>query len=206
MPHYKLVYFDIRGRAETIRMLFAVAGVPYDDYRIKSEDWLQLKPATPFGQVPILEVDGRRLAQSNAICRFLADKFGFMGRNPIEKAAIDGCCETITEIREHVMAAQTMKQPKEAKDKVTQGLMEVTLPQIYEKLEKCLKKNKDGDKYFYGDEITLADIHFFACCETVLRLNPKSFHDFPKLAALYDRVKNNNKIDKWLDERQDSEI
>ena len=126
---------------------------------------------------------------------------------------------------------------------MTQGLMEVTLPQIYEKLEKCLKKNKDGDKYFYGDEvslmntqytklysinvtncvhtlshislanisfhyfqITLADIHFFACCETVLRLNPKSFDDFPKLAALYDRVKNNNKIDKWLDERQDSEI
>lgn len=54
--------------------------------------------------------------------------------------------------------------------------------------------------------MTLADIHFFACCETVVRLNPKAFDKFPKLAALYDRVKNNNKIHKWLEQRPDTEV
>jgi len=31
---------------------------------------------TPFGQMPVLEVDGVKLGQSYAIARFLARKFG----------------------------------------------------------------------------------------------------------------------------------
>lgn len=32
--------------------------------------------ASPFGQLPFLEVDGKKLAQSAAIARFLAREFG----------------------------------------------------------------------------------------------------------------------------------
>ena len=38
MPTYKLVYFDGRGRAELPRMLFAEAGVKYEDFRVK-DNW-----------------------------------------------------------------------------------------------------------------------------------------------------------------------
>ena len=44
MPRYKVIYFGVRGYAETIRMLFAVAGVPYDDRRIDIKDWMEMKP------------------------------------------------------------------------------------------------------------------------------------------------------------------
>lgn len=43
LPHWKLTYFNGRGRAETIRLLFAQAAVPYDDIRIEREQWPAMK-------------------------------------------------------------------------------------------------------------------------------------------------------------------
>ena len=45
MPQYKLTYFNIRGRAEVPRLIFAHAGVEYEDHRIKGEEWQALKPS-----------------------------------------------------------------------------------------------------------------------------------------------------------------
>ncbi|KAJ8021969.1 Hematopoietic prostaglandin D synthase [Holothuria leucospilota] len=72
MVVFKLTYFDVRGRAEPIRYLFALAGVEYEDKRLTSEEWKKLKPNTPFGGLPILEVDGKVLGQTQAICRHVA--------------------------------------------------------------------------------------------------------------------------------------
>ncbi|KAK2151768.1 hypothetical protein LSH36_352g02000 [Paralvinella palmiformis] len=76
MVNYRLVYFDKKARAEVCRMLFVVAGVPYEDVRISLDDWPKLKKDAPFAQLPVLEVDGRKLCQSLAIEIYLARKFG----------------------------------------------------------------------------------------------------------------------------------
>ena len=39
MPKYKLTYFPIRGRAESIRILFALAGVEFEDIRVDPKEW-----------------------------------------------------------------------------------------------------------------------------------------------------------------------
>jgi len=43
MPSYKLYYFNVKGRAEPSRLLFAYAGVEYEDVRVESKDWPSLK-------------------------------------------------------------------------------------------------------------------------------------------------------------------
>jgi len=42
---YKLMYFNGRGRAELSRMIFAQAGVQYEDVRVEGAQWSQLKPS-----------------------------------------------------------------------------------------------------------------------------------------------------------------
>jgi hypothetical protein len=44
MDVYKLSYFNLRARAEVARLLFAVAGKEYEDYRIdRTNEWPSLK-------------------------------------------------------------------------------------------------------------------------------------------------------------------
>ena len=39
MPNYTLYYFNGRGRAEILRMMFATAGVQYNDKRFEFNEW-----------------------------------------------------------------------------------------------------------------------------------------------------------------------
>lgn len=59
---------------------------------------LKCKTATPFGHVPILEVDGRVLAQSNTIARYLAKKHGLAGQDEWEEALADMYADNIHDL------------------------------------------------------------------------------------------------------------
>lgn len=43
MPTIKFHYFDIEGRGEVIRLIFAAGGVDFFDERIDPKDWPTLK-------------------------------------------------------------------------------------------------------------------------------------------------------------------
>ena len=76
MVHYKITYFPLRGAAEVIQQILVVAKQDFEDVRIPREEWPQHKGNAPFGQVPVFEEDGKQLAQSHAIARYLARKYG----------------------------------------------------------------------------------------------------------------------------------
>ena len=104
MSQYKLTYFNGRGRAELIRLVLAQAGVQYEDHRIVGEDWKDLKPKTPFGTVPILEVDGKTLGGSIPIAVFLAQRHGLAGANDFENAEIAGIMDCLGDLMLGLMA------------------------------------------------------------------------------------------------------
>ncbi|XP_059150769.1 S-crystallin 4-like isoform X2 [Physella acuta] len=89
VPSYKLIYFNGRGRAELCRLLFVLAGQDFDDVRIQDTDWPAFKATTPFGQLPILEVNGKIFTQSLALATYLAREFGYHGNNNLESLAIE---------------------------------------------------------------------------------------------------------------------
>nr|XP_033200362.1 hematopoietic prostaglandin D synthase-like [Bombus vancouverensis nearcticus] len=80
-PTYKQIYFNARGRAEHIRYIFAYTGIEYTDERIPEELWPEYKDSMPYKKLPVLEIDGTPVAQSNAVARYLAKKYDLMGRN-----------------------------------------------------------------------------------------------------------------------------
>ena len=63
-------------------------------------------PATPMGQLPVLEVDGKQISQSLAIGRFLANKFNLAGTTPVEKFQADmivECCKDFYDCKPFIL-------------------------------------------------------------------------------------------------------
>ena len=86
MSKPKLTYFDIAAsRGEECRLALQIAGVDFEDVRIKMADWPAVKGTTPFGSVPVLELPGiPPLAHSNAILGLIGRKHGLHPKDDIE--------------------------------------------------------------------------------------------------------------------------
>lgn len=200
---YKLTHFNARGRAEIIRLIFAQAGVEFDDVRIerRSPAWAQLKEKAPFGQLPLLEVEGVTICQSQTIARFLARKFGLAGKTDIDQARADMIVDCIADTIKPVL--KFLFQADEAcKAERRKKFLEEHLPKSLAGLEKMLKENKGGDGFFVGDSLTWADIAFFAMSEAMAVVKADTQIDiYPKLKALREKVSKVPKIAAWLAKR-----
>jgi glutathione S-transferase len=77
---FKLLYFEDRGTADLVRLIFAVAQHQYEAVKIKQSEWNHFRMFMPFEQLPVLLLnDEIRIAQTNSICRFLASYFNMSG-------------------------------------------------------------------------------------------------------------------------------
>lgn len=53
----------------------------------------------PYGQVPVLEVDGKKIAQSLTICRYAGNLAKLSGNNPLENAEIDAVVDSFADVQ-----------------------------------------------------------------------------------------------------------
>jgi glutathione S-transferase len=116
-PAYKLTYFELEALAEPIRFLLNYGGIEFEDARFDFENWPQIKPSShmkgcnelifiknvadmPFGQVPILQHNGKVAHQSVAIARYVAKKVKLVGSDDWEDLEIDGVVDTVNDLRQ----------------------------------------------------------------------------------------------------------
>lgn len=196
MPTYKLTYFNGRGRAEISRLIFAQAGVEYEDVRLKDEEWPKMQPTTPFGEVPLLEVDGLVLTQSIGIARYLAKTFGLTGKTALEDAQADEFIGAFEDLVEPCVAA-AMEKDEKKKAELSKKFRDETLPKRLAGIEKLIK----GD-YLVGDKMTWADLHaVHSLTWSDLLQITINYDKLPKLKAIKDRVEASPKIAAWLETR-----
>ena len=69
MPKYTLHYFGGNGRAIIARAILSYVKADWKNDLVKKEDWPKLKTSglCEFEQLPVLEVDGKKYCESNAI-------------------------------------------------------------------------------------------------------------------------------------------
>ncbi|KYN04887.1 PREDICTED: glutathione S-transferase-like isoform X1 [Cyphomyrmex costatus] len=200
MPSYKLIYFPVSALAEPIRFLFHYAGIEFEDERFDRKDWPKLKPSTPFGKVPVLEVDGKQIDQSVAISRYLAKQCGLAGKNDWESLEIDATVDTIHDVRANI-AAFFYESNETVKDAKRKAAME-TVPFYLERLDAQVKKNGG---YFVGGSLTWADFVFVGLLEYLNHMMKEDIVEkYKNLKQLQKTVEELPAIKKWLEKRPPS--
>eukprot|EP00762_Andalucia_godoyi_P001013 ANDGO_01978.mRNA.1 putative glutathione S-transferase 5 len=199
MSQYKLNYFNGRGRAELVRLVFAEAGVSYEDNRIEQSAWPTVKASgcCPFGQLPTLEVDGMVFAQSNAIARFVARECKLYGTCNLDGLKIDQLLDELADVGAKIYA--WLFAGPETKAALGEELANNFLPLHVGFLVKLLS----GGDYFLASGFSVADLAIMNSISTIVAVVPgfSNIEGADKLMALADRVQNRPNVAKWIAER-----
>ncbi|XP_011698169.1 PREDICTED: glutathione S-transferase-like [Wasmannia auropunctata] len=193
MPSYKLTYFHLTALAEPIRLVFNYAGIEFVDERIDKNDWPKLKQTMPFGKVPVLEVDGKRIHQSVAICRYLAKQCGLAGKNDWESLEIDSTVDTLQDLCENIYRIYE----KAKKQKIE--VVDETVPYYLERLDAQVKKNGG---YFVGGALTWADFTFVGLLDYMnFCMKENIVEKYENLKQLQKKIEEIPAIKNWIEKR-----
>ena len=207
MSLYKLWYFNARGQSEVIRLIFAAAGVRYEDFRFEHVDWPKFKPQTPFGKVPMLEIKDSEinnvkiLSQSNAICRYLANQFNLNGKTNLEKAEIDMFIDQLKDVFFELVKIYSEANVEIQKAKFNDYYHNLVRAFI-DSLEKKLASNNND--YLVGDSFTWLDLAIIGAWDWIWLHDPAEAN----ILSEYKLVNEHNKkiralpnISNWLESR-----
>jgi glutathione S-transferase len=199
MTKPKLTYFDAPvSRGEECRLALHASGVDFEDVRIKRDEWPALKPKTPFGNMPFLEIDGHApLGQSNAILTYVGRRWGLHPKDDFEAARHEAIMSHAEDLR-HAISATLRMQSEAEKKAAREAIAANNIPAWAGFAEKQI-----GDGPFFGGaSLNVADIKLFVVLRWIKagsldHIPATSFDSYPKLMRLYDAVQNDARIKSW---------
>lgn len=210
----ELIYFNHEDRTEKVRLALVMTGTKFTDTRVKRADWEALKPSTPFGQIPVMKIDGKVLAQSPAMLRVVG-KFGDGSLYPEHLIAdieeVIGLSDDLH--RAWLPAFYTGLKPaflghefpddetRVARSKaMREKFLSEALPKFMGFFSRLLESR--GNAFFCGHQVTIADLQIFP----QLRYFRKGVADFvpatcldtyPTVTAWMDRMMAVPQIQEW---------
>ncbi|KAJ1410743.1 hypothetical protein B484DRAFT_455799 [Ochromonadaceae sp. CCMP2298] len=106
-----LYYFEGRGLADQIRWMMAATNVEFTQKVVKKRaKFLEMAGRQlPFGQLPLLQIDGMEIVQSQAAVRYLAKRAGLQGKSPADELKCDMISEAVRDILPLLLAAPFRK-------------------------------------------------------------------------------------------------
>jgi glutathione S-transferase len=199
MSKPKLTYFDApASRGEECRLALSIAGVDFEDIRIKPADWPALKPKTPFGGLPLFELPGKPvLAQCNAILVLIGRRYGLHPKDDFEAARHEGMMAHVEDLRAAVGPTLRMTDDAEKK-KAREGLLASYLPTWAANAEKQI-----GDGPFFGGAaVNVVDLKLHMAVRwfaggKVDYIPATVFAGYPKLIRVHDAVRDHERVKTW---------
>jgi len=198
-----LHYFDLAfWRGEMCRLALNVGDIEFEDARIKDFAAFKNSDKCPYGQVPILEVDGTIIAQSGGIARICGKHGNLYPKGDDLASALDAakideiidCCQEMS-----ALVTATLRMSDEEKAATLKKVFEGRMKLYLAALEKRLTENGSG--FLVGFKISIADLAVWRLIGNIKEYEgvPKFIDEYPALKKHNEEIGNNEKIKAWVD-------
>jgi glutathione S-transferase len=198
MAKPKLTYFDAPvSRGEECRLALHLAGIDFEDARVKFDAWPALKPQTPYGAMPVYELPGRPpLAHTNAILLLIGRAHGLHPADEFEAARHEGMMQHVEDLRANV--GPTLRMPDDAKQAAREALVAGYLPAWAQAAE----KNITAAPFFGGAKISVVDLKLHMAVRWFIggkvdHIPATIFAAYPKLIGVHDAVRDHAGVKSW---------
>ncbi len=159
MSTLKLTYFDFHGgRGEPARLALFLGGIDFEDHRIPLDKWPALKSQMPFQALPVLEVDGKTITQSNTINRYVGKLANLYPIDPWQAALCDEVMDAVEDIGQKIFVTLFVPD-EEAKKTAREALANGPIPMYLMRFQTYLYDR--GREYFADNRLTVADLAMF---------------------------------------------
>jgi prostaglandin-H2 D-isomerase / glutathione transferase len=198
MSKPKLYYFDAPvSRGEECRLALHLAGIDFEDVRIKFVDWPAMKEQTPYGSVPVLELPGRpALAHSNAILVLIGRGHGLHPADDFEAARHEGMMQHVEDLR--AVVGPTLRMGDAEKKAAREALVAGFLPAW----ARAAERNITAGPFFGGEKIHVVDLKIHMAVRwfsggKVDHVPATIFAGYPKLIGVHDAVRDHAGVRAW---------
>lgn len=154
-----LFYFRGRGRADQIRWVLAAAGLSFTQKVVSSRPhFLRMaERQLPFGQLPLLLIDGHEIVQSQAAVRYIAKKAGLIGATPEDELKCDMIAESVNDLLPLCLSEPFVKRKSPEEYEKHLALMRAKWDFAATRFEGILRIS-GRSKHFASDQLTYADV------------------------------------------------
>ena len=98
MENIKLTYFNANGRVGLLRAMLCYKKVPFENIMVTFEEWPKKKQEFEFHQLPMLEVNGKKMTQTIAISLYLAKQLNLYPKDFYLQYHVDSLLATRDDI------------------------------------------------------------------------------------------------------------
>jgi glutathione S-transferase len=199
MSRPRLTYFDAPvSRGEECRLALHLAGIDFEDNRISMSDWPALKPLTPYGALPVLDLPGHApFAQTNPILLLIGRRHGLHPTDAFEAARHEAMMQHVEELRHNV--SPTLRMGDAEKKAAREALVAGFLPAWGKAAERNLAS---AAPFFAGATIHVVDLKLHMAVRWFLggkvdHIPATIFAAFPKLMGVHDAVRDHPGVKAW---------
>lgn len=194
LPQLKLTYLNFTGLAEAVRLALVVGGIPFEDERL-SRDGVDAKRAAgelPYGQVPVLEIDGAIYGQSNALLRYVGGLSKLYPRDDaLARLRVDGVMDAMQDVIVLLFLNATEKGRRE--------FVEEKIPRFFTPVDRILVEL--GGPFLLGETLSVADMKVYSVARILsggMEYVPEDVLErYGAVQRLVKAVGENEKVKEW---------